>query len=249
MLGQGVTLTFDVVTGAGDTTLATSSMGPPPPSGFRLGSPPVYYDISTAATFTGSVEVCINYDGSSFTGAVEKTLRLMHQETAWVDKTSSLDTGADVICAQITSFSLFLPVELIPDEDFDGDGCRNIAELDVSAASEETGGLRDPFNPWDFYDVWTHPSGDPEGWERSKVINIFDILGVIKRFGSGSVLSKQDALDAALIAPTDDSSYHPAFDRGPIIGANNWDRAPPDGAINIVDDILGVAFQFGHNCT
>ena len=62
------------------------------------------------------------------------------------------------------------------------------------------------------------------------------------------MLSKGDALAQALVAPTDATGYHPAFDRGPIIGANDWDRAPPDGSINIVDDILGVAAQFGHNC-
>ena len=44
------------------------------------------------------------------------------------------------------------------------------------------------------------------------------------------------------------SPLHAAFDRGLVIGANNWDRAPADGAINIPDDILGVAAQFGHSC-
>ena len=101
---------------------------------------------------------------------------------------------------------------------------------------------------WDFYDVWTHPPGDPVGWERNKVLNIFDILAVGRRFGSGPVLSKGAALAEATTQPVDDTSYHAGYDRGPIMGANNWDRAPPDGSINIVDDILGVARQFGHSC-
>ena len=49
--------------------------------------------------------------------------------------------------------------------------------------------------------------------------------------------------------PMAGGSYHAAYDRGIVIGANNWDKAPPDGAINIPNDILGVARQFGVNCT
>ena len=61
-------------------------------------------------------------------------------------------------------------------------------------------------------------------------------------------LTKQAALAAALTPPVDEAGYHPAYDRGLVIGANNWNRAGPDGSINIVDDILGVAQQFGHSC-
>ncbi|MCH8849334.1 MAG: hypothetical protein IIC89_00750 [Chloroflexi bacterium] len=129
--------------------------------------------------------------------------------------------------------------------DTDQDGCSDQAE---NGAFEYLGGQRNYLYFWDFYDVWTHPAGDPIGWERNKVLNIFDILAVGARFGSGPVLSKADALAQALIAPTNATGYHPAYDRGPIIGANMWDRGPPDGSINIVDDILGIAQQFGHNC-
>ena len=64
----------------------------------------------------------------------------------------------------------------------------------------------------------------------------------------GPILSKADALVQAQVAPTDATSYHPAYDRGPIIGANGWNRGGPDATINIVHYILGVALQFGHNC-
>ena len=60
--------------------------------------------------------------------------------------------------------------------------------------------------------------------------------------------SEENALAAALIAPVSDAGYHAGFDRGPIVGPNDWDRAPPDGAINIPDDVFGVAVQFGHSC-
>ncbi|MCH7580222.1 MAG: hypothetical protein IIB22_08260 [Chloroflexi bacterium] len=132
--------------------------------------------------------------------------------------------------------------------DKDGDGCRDVAEIEPKTGAT-LGGGRNPNYFWDFYDVWTHPPGQPTAWERNKVINLFDILAVAPRFGAATRVDKPEALAAALIEPTDDTSYHAGYDRGPIVGANPWDRAPPDGVINIPDDILGVAAQFGHNCS
>ena len=130
--------------------------------------------------------------------------------------------------------------------DSDQDGCTDKAENGPNAY---LGGQRDNRYFWDFFDVWTHPTGQPTAWERDTVVNVFDILAVALRFGAGPQLSKDDALAAALAAPEDETSYHAAYDRGPIIGANNWDRAPADGGINIVDDLLGVMQQFGHDCS
>ena len=129
--------------------------------------------------------------------------------------------------------------------DTDQDGCSDQAE---NGPNERFGGQRDFLYFWDFYDVWTHPPGDPTGWERNGVVNIFDLLGVALRFGSGPVLNKADALAQALVPPTDTFSYHPAFDRSALIGPNIWDKGPPDGAINFVDDVFGAISQFGHNC-
>ena len=38
------------------------------------------------------------------------------------------------------------------------------------------------------------------------------------------------------------------FDRGPQTGANTWNMGPPDGVIDLPNDVLGVILQFGHNC-
>ena len=109
-----VSVTFDEVTGAGETTLTTSDTGPQPPGGFELGDPPVYYDIKTTASFTGLVTVCIDYDEQF---ADENNLELVHRETdpdgneVWVDRTVSLDTENNIICAEVTSFSVFLAVQ------------------------------------------------------------------------------------------------------------------------------------------
>ena len=130
--------------------------------------------------------------------------------------------------------------------DTDVDGCSDQAE---NGLDPQFGGLRNYKYFWDFYDVWTHPSGQPTLWERNAVLNLFDIFAVALRFGSGPTLSKQDALAEALSQPSDDTSYHAGYDRGPLVGPNPWERGPPDGSINIVDDILGVAAQFGHDCS
>ena len=133
-----------------------------------------------------------------------------------------------------------------PSSDKDSDGCSNAEEAGPIA---QFGGQRDPNYFWDFFDVYTHPSGEPLAWERNRTINILDILGVAGRFGPGpGPVSKAQALADALTPPVNTNGYHAAFDRGGIIGANNWDRAPADGTINIPHDILGVAAQFGHNC-
>ena len=101
-----VTLTFSNVTQTGVTTLTTSSSGPPPPKGFKLGDPPVYFDLTTTALFSGSVTVCIDYSGITFRNPSQ--IKLFHLEDGvWVDRTVSVDTVNKIICASVTSFSLF----------------------------------------------------------------------------------------------------------------------------------------------
>ena len=107
-----VTLTFSNVTGAGVTGLATSRTGPPPPAGFKPGSPPTYFDITTTAvsSASASVQVCINYTGITFSAlsSAAGLMRLMHfLGTGFVDVTTSLNTTAAVICGLVNSLSPF----------------------------------------------------------------------------------------------------------------------------------------------
>ena len=64
-------------------------------------------DITTTATFTGNVEICLEYDGTSFRN--ESSLKLFHSSDGsnWVDVTTSVDTVNDIICGVIASFSFF----------------------------------------------------------------------------------------------------------------------------------------------
>jgi hypothetical protein len=111
-----VSLTFEEVTGWGETTVTSSEVGqgggPPPPPQFRLGSPPTSFNIETTAPYTGSIEVCIDYSGVSYGN--ENRLKLLHFDEAtnsWEDVTTSLDTTNDLICGSVTSLSPFLVAE------------------------------------------------------------------------------------------------------------------------------------------
>jgi hypothetical protein len=109
--------------------------------------------------------------------------------------------------------------------DTDGDGCVDLAEV---GDDETQGGLRDPTDPNDYYDV-LGPFGD---LTLDGVIDVpNDILGVVLHY-----------------SPTGVQPYDPRYDRGPPDGANHWERGPPDGAIDLANDILGVILQFNHNC-
>ena len=113
--------------------------------------------------------------------------------------------------------------------DTDGDGCSDGAETSDDAT---LGGLRDPLNPWDFYDVAGSPlppqNGAPDG-----VIDLpNDVLGVIQH-----------------ISVTGGAAYDAQFDRGTWTGPNSWnDTQGPDGVIDLPNEILGVILQFSHRC-
>ena len=79
-----VRLTFDTVTEPGDTVLVIGVVGPPPPPGVTGGRPPRFHDLSTTAAFTGNVEVCVSYAGTTF----DSIPSLWHFENGgWVDIT------------------------------------------------------------------------------------------------------------------------------------------------------------------
>jgi Tol biopolymer transport system component len=104
-----VQLTFGIVTAPGTTTVTSSAQGDPLPLGFQLGDPPVYYELTTTATFEGSITVCFTYDPAAYQS---QNLRLLHGEAgAWVDVTTSIDPSGHVICGTTTSLSPFITVE------------------------------------------------------------------------------------------------------------------------------------------
>jgi hypothetical protein len=99
------TLTFGNVTEAGLTSVVVSSTGPTP-SGFSLGDPPRYVEITTTATFTGSVAVCLDYTGITFPGGSPALFH--HANGVWTDITTSVDPIAKVVCGTTDSLSPFV---------------------------------------------------------------------------------------------------------------------------------------------
>lgn len=119
-----VVLTFDSVdaAGSGETTVTiieeSSEEAPIPPAGFKLGGTNTYLDITTDATFSGEVDVCVTYSSD----IDESLLRLYHlKNSEWSDITSPgyPDTSNNILCGKTDSFSIFATVILL---DTDGDG-------------------------------------------------------------------------------------------------------------------------------
>jgi hypothetical protein len=110
--------------------------------------------------------------------------------------------------------------------DTDKDGCTDFRELGGNntvfpVTGQGDGGQRDPFNPYDYYDI--NHDGD--------VNVVVDILGVASAFDMSS------------------GRYVDYKDRGePNYGPFAWNKRAPNGDINVVVDILGIASQFGHIC-
>lgn len=99
-----VTLTFDNIATAGDTNRTTSSTGSAPPPGFAVVMPPLYFDVSTTAVFSGGTNVCVDYSGVAY--ADPASLRLFHFENGrWVDVTTS--NSSPIICGRVSSLSPF----------------------------------------------------------------------------------------------------------------------------------------------
>ena len=106
-----VSLVFNEVTSAGVTTLVTGTAGPVPPGTFTLGDG-TYYDVSTTATYTGSVQLCLTYNEAALV-VPEAGLRLLHWDTettppSWADITTSLDLVGNVICGLTDRLSPFV---------------------------------------------------------------------------------------------------------------------------------------------
>jgi hypothetical protein len=114
--------------------------------------------------------------------------------------------------------------------DSDFDGCTDNQEL---GADQTVGGRRDPFNAYDFFDP-KPPGGD------GTIDLLNDIFGVAFKFGTAAPGPPNPG----------QADYDAAFDRGGGVpgSGTTWNIQGPDGTIDLLNDIFGVAFQFGHAC-
>ena len=127
-----------------------------------------------------------------------------------------------------------------PTVDTDGDGCTDVAEQQPKSFAQQGGG-RNPKYFWDVYDTDTE-NGLSAGTALTGIVTVGDVFAVAGHFGGTGDPGIDPLSDAS------GAGYHTRFDRGDIIGPNNWNRAPADGAITI-GDIFAVAAQFGLHCS
>jgi hypothetical protein len=103
----GANLIFDAITAPGTVSFTPLPAGAhEAPANFRLlrGS---HFEISTDASFTGSITIVLPYDDSEIKGQ-EKNLKLFHWKNGkWEDCTVSFDPDANTITGRVTSLSPF----------------------------------------------------------------------------------------------------------------------------------------------
>jgi hypothetical protein len=135
--------------------------------------------------------------------------------------------------------------------DSDNDGCTDQEENGTAVG---LGGLRDPYNPGDFFDV---PTGTFPNLVKDRAIAGTDFFALLGRFGTNDGLPPNPpAVPVNGIVRTSDpndtpiaaTGYHPAFDRGAgVPGGLTHQLTNPNGSI-AGTDFFGVLGQFGNNC-
>ena len=112
-----------------------------------------------------------------------------------------------------------------PFSDTDGDGAPDAAEL----WDDELCGRRDPFNPYDYYDV-SQP--------RDGIIDFpNDVMGVILHMSSGGYPEGEGWENwdrPGIMTNVIDTSGTPG---------GHWNRGSPDGVIDVANDLIGVQLQ------
>ncbi len=160
----GVEMTFDEITGEGNTDAIVQTGGPPPPEGFATvpSDPTTYYNITSTATYSGQIEICIAYDEADLAGR-ESGLTLQHFDGAeWVDITSDRDPINNIICGLTGTLSPFVMAVDTGDNVPPGAFTR-LAPVDSSTVSA---------TPVEFN--WTRsidPDGDSVWYELSLTVN------------------------------------------------------------------------------
>jgi hypothetical protein len=103
------TIVFSNVTAAGITSVTPLAVAALTPiaDGFAIFGQNLVFDVSTTATFNGTISVCFSVP-SVADAATFATLRVLHRELdVMVDKTSQSDFATHTLCAGVTSLSPF----------------------------------------------------------------------------------------------------------------------------------------------
>jgi len=115
--GAGVKVIYDGVSSACNTSFIITSGGSAPYPGTWAGRSDLRYFIMTDCSYTGDIEVRVNYDEGDF--VVEPMLHLARFDTVnskWSDITGGLDMDGDLIWGAATELGEFAVLEPEPDE-------------------------------------------------------------------------------------------------------------------------------------
>jgi hypothetical protein len=118
-----VEVNFSTISTSGITSVAMTTTVPAVPSGWQAGTPPLFFDLTTTASYAGTIVVCVEYDESSFVD--ESETRIYHYDDPdWVDVTlpGYPDTLNNTICGQVDHLSLFAALESTPSTSGGGGG-------------------------------------------------------------------------------------------------------------------------------
>jgi alpha-tubulin suppressor-like RCC1 family protein len=109
--GENVRLNFANITGAGNvsyTAIDPTATGLTPPMGYTILANQPAYNVTTTATTSGNIDVCLNVTGE-FDLTAFNNLEILHGEGAnLVDRTYSSSYVRRQICARVTSLSPFV---------------------------------------------------------------------------------------------------------------------------------------------
>jgi parallel beta-helix repeat protein len=165
----GARITFQEVT-AGGITMFNAETGPDPPQGYKeLGS---CFAISTAASFSGNIQITLPFDTANLTLQEEENLKMMQwNETAlaWTNITTNVDTIFYTVTGQTTYLSIFAVMWRLGG-DVNGDFTVDIFDAILLAGS---------FNSTPESGSW-NPNAD---LNNDNVIDIYDAIILAANFG------------------------------------------------------------------
>jgi hypothetical protein len=107
-----VPLTFEQIVVAGTTMVTTSSSGPAPPAGYKTTTP-LYYEVTSTASFSGNVRICLPWTDGAF--ANETNVQLFHHAASgWQNVTDAASRNVvnNRICGETASLSPFALFEV-----------------------------------------------------------------------------------------------------------------------------------------
>jgi hypothetical protein len=114
---SGVSVVFSQVASAGNTTITATPEAPAPIPG-TLGLLGSFYNISSNATYSGSIEVSFPYNDSGLTPEQEQGIKLQQYDNGnWVDITTSVDTANNIVkglAPHLSYFAVVKPLDATP---------------------------------------------------------------------------------------------------------------------------------------